>query len=192
MDENETGSVENDIDEFIEPQNDNSSQLSFQQILQIVKFEEKRLERDLQNGKNIIPSKPKKGSCSLTKDSNYFRYLDQSSFKLFIQDRRKDPNAFQTTFLHCCQFITYAKLEKPEIKSMPNAEICLYINKTYPALYRQHFDFLLETEGLKPSSVDTRLDSLKSLIEWIQEGNNSNECFNEAHFVRSLFLFILI
>ena len=91
------------------------SSLSIQQIIKLVRLEEKKIHEDTQHHKGLMPTKPKRGSSSLANDSKYRTYLEKrSNFSEYVKERRSSESGLKSVLDHISQCIPYVKREKPE------------------------------------------------------------------------------
>lgn len=165
---------------------------TFEEILKIVEEEETRLMQETVLNEDLISKDKKRGVCTLSEDKDFQKFLlthqhssDGGTFEQFIKERRA-PASIVPMMNHCCQFVTYLKSKSLIYQQLSSSMIIETVASTQPVMFYDYLNFLLRGGGLKPGTVENRIDSLQYLIEWIRCSTNNDIYFKYTHAIERL------
>ena len=146
------------------------NEVSYESICTRVFEEEQRLSKLYHQNIDLIPQKIKKISCSLpiNKDAiKYFKNEDNGmSFERYISEKRDNEITANSVLQQCSQFVSYLKINMVITKDSTFDRI-IDVILHHPLVPHQFFHFLRQN-GLKPSTILIRLNSLFHLIQWMR------------------------
>ena len=188
VDENENEESDDTLSKL--DMSDNTSlekDLDYQNVINQVQIEEKKVMNDYNRNKYIIPSKTKKGRSNLANDRECLLFLQKKystigklNFVEYLQQRRSNQQSIESSLIHCAQFISYAKMiDKTFNNKQGIINLLTTICTKSPTLTHQYFDYLY-CNDLQPSTIMARVDSIAILYEWIRMNSNDMSVFKDV------------
>ena len=159
----------------------------YDDVVEYVQREEKKLMIDLKRNQLLIPDDNKKKRCDLQIDKKAYDYFTKTSplncyFKQYVSQRRDSKQIIETILTHCCQFISFVKLKNNKYKGNVFDDLTILLNnicKKSPILCHQYFDYMRNI-NLQASTIITRIDSIILLFEWLRLNSNNIHIYNDV------------
>jgi hypothetical protein len=155
---------------------------TFEEIMEILDEEEKRMDLELLLNEDLIPTEKKRGVCPIGEDKQFSRFLrtskqsaDGGTFHDFIRERRNEK-CLDSIVGHCSQFVSYVKSKNSLYHDLNGIQIIETVCSDQPVLFHEHWNSLLRGGALQPGTIQNRIDSIQYMIEWFR-CNCSNDLY---------------
>lgn len=153
---------------------------TFEEIMEILDEEEKRMELELVLNEDLIPTEKKRGVCPIGEDKQFSKFLrtskqsaDGGTFIDFIRERRNEK-CLDSIIGHCSQFVSYVKSKSSLYHDLNGIKIIEAVCSNQPVLFHDHWNCLLRGGALQPGTIQNRIDSLQYMIEWFRSNCNND------------------